>query len=79
MSIAVVDGWLEVPYTGPERATIEISTEAEVWVPAYLDYTNGTRVAKIRPPAVSQTVQVWLRVDGAATPAGWLNPTGRAW
>lgn len=73
MTIAIVNGWLEVPYTGTETAAVEISVD-DVWLPAYLDYTNGVRVAKVRPPALSQTVQVQLKIDGNITPAGWLNP-----
>lgn len=41
------DGWLRVPYAGPEMAVIEVQLGAE-WKPAYLDYEAGLRVAQVR-------------------------------
>jgi hypothetical protein len=83
MSAHIADGWLVVPYDGDERATVEISVEPDVcsrdlrvtqeWLPAYLDYTDGKRVAKIRPPAGLTSVTVSLRVNGSTSTVGWLK------
>lgn len=75
MSAALVNGWIEVPYTGPEAAVVELSIEPGAWLPAYLDHdSNGQRVAKVRPSSKlpSATVQVKLRVDGSVFTLGWL-------
>jgi hypothetical protein len=62
--VVTEDGWLQVPYDGPELAVIEMETPGGGWQPAYLDWnTRGERVAQVRwdgplPDAVH------LRVDG---------------
>lgn len=72
MSARVRDGWLLVDYAGPEMATIEVGVgrnEAEVWRPAFLDWVDGKRVAKVRPYAGDRPV-VWLRVNGNSARVG---------
>ena len=73
MSARLVNGWLEVPYDGSDRAQVAISAEPDVWRPAFLDYTDGQRVAKVRPPTGPRVAEVKLRVSGAVTPHGWLR------
>lgn len=64
MRPVVEDGWLRVPYDGPELAVIELETPGAGWRDAYLDWAaDGRRVAQVRwdgplPAAVH------LRVDG---------------
>jgi hypothetical protein len=59
------NGWLTVPYSGPELTTIEILVGA-TWYPAYLDWDDRhQRIAMIRPPApLPAQVEVKLRVAG---------------
>lgn len=56
MNPRVLNGWLTVRYDGSERLAVHISTEPDVWVPAFLDYLDGVRVAKIRVSAVPGTI-----------------------
>lgn len=66
MSARIVDGWLEVPCDGSERALVEISADSVTWLPAFLDYVDGRRVAKVRPPAGALTpAAVAVRINGA--------------
>ena len=68
------DGWLCVPYDGHDVALVRIGIAGPsgdpVWTAAFLDYVDGVRVAKIRPPAVTGRARVWLEVVGAATMVG---------
>ncbi|TDE40487.1 hypothetical protein E1295_31810 [Nonomuraea mesophila] len=77
MTARLVAGWLVVPYAGPELGRVHIATgrhQADEWKPAYLDYLDGERVAKVRPPApTGHPVQVWIRVNGAATAVGHVT------
>jgi len=74
----VCDGWLRVPYDGPELVPIYVATGPRTpagedgWKPAFLDWHEGRRVAQIRVPASrpGQVVKVWLRVDGNITNVG---------
>jgi len=59
------DGWLTVPYNGPDiaRVHIGVGTAGSVeWTPAFLDWVDGVRVAKIRPPETGGPV--WLKANG---------------
>jgi hypothetical protein len=83
----VEDGWIRVPYSGPELGRVEIGLgeQAPTWVDAFLNTVNGERVAQIRPVAgmvFSQTPNVWLRVDNVPLLIGRLGegpaiPMGR--
>ena len=78
MRAEVRDGWLVVPYSGHDLATVHIAVAQrpaeEDWRPAFLDYVGRERVAKIRPPASSgRQVAVWLRVGDVVTPAGRIT------
>jgi hypothetical protein len=75
-------GWLVVPYDGDDIARVEIGvTLANVngmvdeWHAAFLGHADGQRVAQIRPRLVTQRgpVNVWLRVNGDARPAGTVT------
>jgi len=61
------DGWLRVPYDGPELAVIEMEAPGLGWQPAYLDWdAAGRRVAQVRWEAPVPSA-VMLRVDGIVT------------
>lgn len=78
MQAAIRDGWVVVPYSGHDLATVHIAVAQrpveDDWRPAFLDYDGGQRVAKIRPPqAANRQVSVWLRVGDVVTPAGRIT------
>lgn len=60
------DGWLMVPYDGPEIAHIELGFDGQ-YCPAYLDWDDsGQRVAQARAtPERRAAAHVDIRVDGA--------------
>lgn len=58
------NGWLVVPYDGPELVVIEIGLGGR-WIPAYLDWEDGQRVAQIRWEGPFGTVEVRWRHAGA--------------
>jgi len=52
------DGWLAVPYDGPELAAIEIGVNGD-WRPAFLGFgDDGRRVAKIRHTSAQGRIEV---------------------
>lgn len=74
MRASIRDGWVVVPYTGHDLATVHIAVgDRNDWRPAFLDWVDGQRVAQIRPPAVRGQVGVWLRVGETVTPAGRIT------
>lgn len=66
------DGWLVVPYSGHDLARVYISAgqRQDEWKPAFLDWVDGKRVAKVRPDGLSGAVWVWLKVNGTVAQAG---------
>lgn len=70
--------WLEVPYAGHDLSRVEVGwrvgdglARPDSWTPAYLDYSDGERVAKVQAPErLGHAVYVWVRVDGAETSVG---------
>lgn len=73
MSATVRDGWLTVHYDGHDLARVHLAVgqQPDDWKPAFLDWVDGKRVAKIRPPSpTGKTVGVWLRVGDAVTSNG---------
>lgn len=65
------DGWIIVPYGGSDMARVEIGVGqagGEEWRPAFLDWVDGQRVAKVRP--LEHGGPVWIRVNGTAVEAG---------
>jgi hypothetical protein len=63
----LADGWLCVPYDGPDICRVWITVggqDDQAEQPAYLDWSGGLRVAKIRPPAVSAKVSASLLIEG---------------
>jgi hypothetical protein len=67
------DGWITIPYTKDERASIYIQAGGD-WQPAFLDWDGeGNRITKVRPLASIEAgtmVDVQLRVNGQAINAG---------
>lgn len=74
-SASIRDGWIVVPYTGHDLATVHIAVgDRNDWQPAFLDWVGDQRVAKIRPPtSAGRQVSVWLRVGDTVTPAGRIT------
>lgn len=72
MSVRVIDGWLCVPYAGPELAPAYIAVGSQRdWRPAFLDWNGPARVAKVRVPAGQRgALSVWLRVGDVITSQG---------
>lgn len=64
------NGWLAIPYSGPDVTLVRIGVAAygaePSWTPAFLDYIDGVRVAKIRASAVVGRPSVWLETGGNA-------------
>ena len=62
----IKDGWLVVPYSGSDLAQVHMAVGRQrpyEWHPAYLDYVDGVRVAKIRSPQMTgQGTNVWLKI-----------------
>lgn len=69
MTARIDAGWLTIPYSGHDLAKVEIDT-GQGWRPAFLDWYDGARVAKIRPPRTTGLVKVRIRVNGHASDAG---------
>lgn len=68
MNPRIVNGWLVVPYAGSDRVAVHISIEPYVWLPAFLDYIDGERVAKVRVAAPAGTIlKMRLRAGSAET------------
>lgn len=57
------NGWLCMQYEGHDTSLVEIGID-DVWYPAYLDYIDGVRIAKIRPPAELVRGYIHLRING---------------
>lgn len=75
---AIVDGWFVVPYSGRDLSTVHIGFGVDPhigWHPAFLDYHEGQRVAKIRVARVpaAQRVPAWLRIDGIPAKIGTVT------
>jgi len=72
MTVALRNGWLVVPYEGGDTARVEIGVgNPPVWRGAFLDWVDGVRVAKIRPPEMEGSrPKVQLRVNGSVVFAG---------
>ena len=78
MDTQVRDGWLVVPYGGDDLATVHIAVgnDAQVWIPAFLDYVDGQRVAKVRARVIPERpTWVWLRINGDVTKVGNVRRT----
>jgi hypothetical protein len=80
MDTTVQDGFVVVPCSGDGNVEIGYSNvvgkKPDRWYPAYLDYHNGQRVAKIRvPERLSKVVmyQVYLRDNGLVTKVGKIS------
>ncbi|SET43719.1 hypothetical protein [Nonomuraea wenchangensis] len=72
MPISQFAGWLTVPYSGHDLSRVFIAVgDPNDWRPAFLDWADGERVAKIRPPApTGKAVKVWLKVNDSVTEVG---------
>lgn len=73
----VEDGWVRVPYSGPELARVEIGvgeSEPTVWKPAFIHTLGDERVAQVRPVGmITERTQVWIKVGGTSTLVGLLG------
>lgn len=70
------EGWVCMPYNGSDLSRVEIQAGGHPAAGAYLDWANGTRVAKVRPHAlgpIAGTTTVTLRVDGIPTTTGRIT------
>lgn len=68
-------GWLVTGYDGHDLARVYLATgdrEPGDWVPAFLDYDDGQRIAKIRLPGACPA-RAWMKVNGAVTPLGKIT------
>lgn len=75
MNPRVVNGWLVVDTDAPDRALVEIAVftkQTKAFAPAFRDYDNDKRVAKVKLGDATGRAVVYLRVDGAETMAGNL-------
>lgn len=72
MTPRIENGWLVIPYTGSDFSKLYIAVgDRDNWQPAYLDYSGGQRVAKIRvAESTAQAREVWFKVDGVVTSVG---------
>jgi hypothetical protein len=72
------DGWVRVPYDGPELGIVEIGIGEDApvsWKPAFLDTIGSVRYAQVRPFGFlhGMAPRVWIRVNGAETLLGRLG------
>jgi hypothetical protein len=72
VSASIFNGWVTVPYSGHELAPVYIAIDdREDWKPAFLDWENGKRVAKVRPPSsTGKPMSVWIKANGYISSAG---------
>lgn len=72
MSASIVNGWVTVTYTGHDLSQVYISVgDMNNWAPAFLDYENGKRIAKVRvPDPTGKPLQVFMKVNGSVASAG---------
>jgi hypothetical protein len=68
----LADGWIVASYDGRDMATVHMAVAGE-WRPAFRDWHDGQRVAKVRPPAAHGRVNVRLSIDGQITDLGWIR------
>lgn len=64
--VEIRDGWIVTPYSGHDLARVHISVgnEPVEWLPAFLDFVDGQRVAKVRARGLPERATwVWLRVN----------------
>ena len=76
MNPRLVNGWLVVDTDAPDRADVQIAlftSKSKAFVPAFRDYEDGQRVAKIKAGDASGRAVVYLRVDGSETMVGSLT------
>jgi hypothetical protein len=72
------DGWVRVPYEGPELGVVEMAfgeDEPTTWKPAFINTIGSIRYAQVRPTgvAVGEMPRVWLRTNGVAVLIGRLG------
>lgn len=75
------DGWVRVPYHGPELGVVEIGIgedEPVTWKPAFLDTVGSVHYAQVRPFGFQPgaTPRVWLRTNGVPVLIGRLGEVG---
>lgn len=75
MNPRIINGWLVIDTDAPDRALVEIALftkNTKAFLPAFRDYEDGKRVAKIKVGDATGRAVVYVRVDGAETMAGNL-------
>lgn len=73
MKAKVRDGWIVVPFDGPDTAQVFL-TVGDERKPAYIDGPDGARVAKVRVPAgASGNLRIQLSVNDVVTPFGFVT------
>lgn len=73
MTPQLVDGWLVVSCDAHDHAQVWLSVgdrEPGEWRPAYRDWLDGAKVAKVRAPSGPGKVRVWIRVGDRETRVG---------
>ncbi len=78
MMAILEDGWIKVPYDGPELGVGEMARgedEPAVWKPAFIDTVGTVRYAQIRPfgAMAGEQPRVWLRTNGVPLLIGRLG------
>ncbi len=75
MNPRIIDGWMVIDTDAGDHAVIEIAVftgSSKAFIPAFRDYHDNKRVAKIRLQQVQGRAVVYVRVDGVETMAGNL-------
>jgi hypothetical protein len=75
MNPRIVNGWLVIDLDASDQTSVEIaifSNNAKAFLPAFRDYENGKRVAKVRVGSANGRAVVYVRVDGVESMAGNL-------
>ena len=76
--VRIEQGWLMVPYEGVDTVVVELGVQEAGqrgptrWVPAFLSWFEGIRVAQVRPERFASRgdVTIWLRANGIASAVG---------
>lgn len=76
MNPRLVNGWIVVDTDAPDQSIVEIgvlSRTSKAFLPAFRDYDDGKRVAKVKHTGDLARAVVYLRVDGVEHMAGNLS------
>ena len=76
MNPRIINGWLVIDTDAPDQANVEIALltkNTKAFFPAFRDYEDNRRVAKIKAEGASGRAVVYVRIDGVETMAGNLT------